>query len=398
MQQRRSFLLITIADLIARSAYQMGKTPLLPVFAASLGAGDVLLGMIVAVSTLTGMVLKPFVGIFSDRWGRRRWLLIGTAFFAGMPFLYRFVHTPEQLFAIRMVHGLATAIYGPVTLAYVAELSSPRQRAGRFGFFSLARSAGYIIGPALAGWLLLTLDPVQVFTIIGLLSTIAFIPVLLLPEPESIRSIRRQPLAHQIERALRIGSNTPAIWISGTLDGAVYIASYALKAFLPVYGAALGMSIAQIGLFFSLQEGTSMLLKPAGGRVGDRWGPITAVSIGMILFGGTLPLLMQAPSVSAVFGLAALYGAAQALIFPSTTALVANKVDPAHLGAGMGLTGALDNLGKAIGPVLGGLLIARFDFAFTLLLLGAMLIAGALLVRIAAPTDRWTGVLVDDRG
>ncbi|MEE8363751.1 MAG: hypothetical protein V3S18_06755 [Dehalococcoidia bacterium] len=51
----RYFLYITAADLTVRSAYQMGKTPLLPIFAAGLGASDVLLGFIGSVSTLTGM-------------------------------------------------------------------------------------------------------------------------------------------------------------------------------------------------------------------------------------------------------------------------------------------------------------------------------------------------------
>ena len=93
--RRKDFIYITVADFIVRTAYQMGKTPLLPVFAASLGASNALLGFIVSVSTLTGMVLKPFIGILSDRWGRRWWLIIGTAFFAVMPFLYRFVDSPR---------------------------------------------------------------------------------------------------------------------------------------------------------------------------------------------------------------------------------------------------------------------------------------------------------------
>ena len=100
MPPPRNFAYVTAADLLARSAYQMGKTPLLPIFAASLGATGTLLGFIVSVSTLSGMVLKPFIGIFSDRWGRRGWLIAGTLFFAVMPFLYRFVYTPEQLLAI----------------------------------------------------------------------------------------------------------------------------------------------------------------------------------------------------------------------------------------------------------------------------------------------------------
>ena len=88
-------LRLTGADLIVRTGYQMGKTPVLPIYAATLGATDWFLGVIVSVSTITGMVLKPTVGLLSDRWGRRWWLLSGTAFFVVMPFLYRFVHTPR---------------------------------------------------------------------------------------------------------------------------------------------------------------------------------------------------------------------------------------------------------------------------------------------------------------
>ena len=106
MIRSRAFAYVTAADFTVRSAYQMGKTPLLPIFAASLGAGDVLLAFIVSVSTLTGMVLKPFIGVLSDRWGRRIWLIVGTVFFALMPFAYRFVPTPEPLFAVRLIHGL----------------------------------------------------------------------------------------------------------------------------------------------------------------------------------------------------------------------------------------------------------------------------------------------------
>lgn len=384
MQRQRNFTLITLADLIVRSAYQMGKTPLLPLFAASLGAGDVLLGLIVSVSTMTGMVLKPFIGAFSDRWGRRAWLIAGTLIFAGIPFTYRFVNTADQLFYLRIIHGTATAIYGPVTLAFVAEQTLPVQRAGKFGLFSLARSAGYIIGPAAAGWLLMHLDPAQVFTIIGLISCLAFIPVLLIKKPSGPVNKTNPPLARQIKEALKSGGKTPAIWISGGINASVYIALYALKAFLPVYGVSLGMSIVQIGFFFSIQEASSMILKPLGGRLGDRFGHLTAIGAGMLLYGLILPLLTRAPGFGAIMILAAFFGGAQALVFPSTTALIANQVDKQHLGAGMGLRGSLNNAAKVTGPILGGLLITQFDFAYTLQLLGLLLLFSGSAVLLSA--------------
>jgi MFS family permease len=73
---------ITGADLIVRTGYQVGKTPLMPLFAASVGAGELLIGAIVSVSTMTGLILKPLFGLLSDRWGRKLWLLIGLPYSA----------------------------------------------------------------------------------------------------------------------------------------------------------------------------------------------------------------------------------------------------------------------------------------------------------------------------
>ena len=216
---------------------------------------------------------------------------------------------------IRLVHGLATAIYGPVTLAYVVE-QTKHQRAERLGWFGMARSAGYIVGPAAAGWLLLTMEPVQVFTVIGLMSSLVFLPVLLLPESVPLVKKSRAPLRQQVIEAFRLGSRTPAVWLSGSLEAAMFIALYAIKAFLPVYALSVGLSVVLIGLFFSVQEAVHLVLKPFGGRLGDRRGYMWAICMGMVLLGVTLPLLTipRTGWASAWIGLSAVMGVAQALV------------------------------------------------------------------------------------
>ncbi|UCG22624.1 MAG: MFS transporter [Chloroflexota bacterium] len=381
MIRDRSFLNITIADLVARLAYQMGKTPLLPIFAASLGASDAFLGIIVSVSTLTGMILKPFIGILSDRWGRRLWLLVGTAFFALMPFTYWLVHTPTQLFLVRIIHGTATAIYGPVTLAYVTE-QSPGSKAERLGWFGMARSAGYIVGPALAGFMLLRMQPAAVFTVIGLLSAAVFLPILALPESRPTRdsNSKRSSLRSQVQDAVRACSRTPAVWLSGGLEAVAFIALYATKAFMPLYALSIGINVAVVGLFFALQEALYMILKPLGGRFGDRLGYLWAICLGMLLLGMTLPLLPWTKTSLTLLALAGCMGLSQAVIFPSTTALVSAQIDGRNLGAGMGMIGALRNAGKVLGPLLAGLLIRQLDFGTTFNVLGIILLLGAMFV------------------
>ena len=385
---------ITLADFIVRSAYQMGKTPLLPIFAASLGASDALLGLIVAISTLTGMATKPLFGLLSDRMGRRLWLLIGTLIFAGVPFLYQLIETPGQLIVIRLLHGTATAIYGPVTVAYVAERSGKR-KAERLGWFGMARSGGYLVGPVVAGWLLLSLEPVTVFTLIGALSLAAFVPVLALggDEPDTHgtalprqENTGTQPGAKAFTvRAMRGLLNgqaavvrAPAVWLSGALEAAVYVVTYVIKAFLPIYALTSGYSTVEIGLFFSAQEGALILLKPWGGRLGDRLGHFRAVSLGMICLALCLPFLLTATGTIGLLAVAVAMGAAQALIFPATVALIAEQVPAGQVGAGMGLAGSLKNAGKVVGPLLGGLLIAGLGYGGMLWMVAGILLAAAL--------------------
>ena len=383
MRRGRPFMLLMLADFLARSAYQMGKTPLLPIFAAGLGASGAFLGMIVSISTLTGLFLKPLFGILSDRWGRRVWLLIGAGFFAFIPFFYRFIQTPEQLLAIRLAHGLATAIYGPVTLAYIAELSRGGRVAEDIGWFGMARSGGYIVGPALAGWLLLSLDAVAVFTIIGLLSCAVFLPVLRLPAAPARKAQKRKPLLRHIRNAIGDGARTPAIWLTGSLESISFVALYTLKAFLPIYALEAGVSVALVGLFFSLHEAVHLLMKPACGRLGDRFGYLPAISLGMLLLALSLPLVNVLDQGALFLLPAVMMGIAQALIFPAAIALVSDRISPQHLGAGMGLIGMMQNFGKVAGPVLGGLGIASLGYESALLALSALLGIGTLLIWLA---------------
>lgn len=397
VKRSRPFLLLMLADFLARSGYQMGKTPLLSIFADALGASGAFLGAIVSVSTITGLVLKPFFGILSDRGGRRVWLLIGTCFFAFMPFLYGFISSTEQLFVIRLAHGLATAIYGPVTLAYIAELSrgdtggltSDRRHrsadadpsvAENIGWFQMARSGGYIVGPALAGGLLTVMDPAAVFTVIGLISCAVFVPVLGLPDTRPEKRQKRKPLPQHVRNAIRDGGRTPAIWLTGSLESITFVALYTLKAFLPIYALDAGVSVALVGSFFSLQEAMHVIAKPYCGRLADRRGHLLSISAGMLILAASLPLVRVLDAGAAFLAPALMMGLAQALIFPAAIALVSDRISPEHLGAGMGLIGMMQNFGKVAGPILGGLAIQALGYEATLLCLSAMLVLGTVVI------------------
>jgi MFS transporter, DHA1 family, multidrug resistance protein len=137
-----AFIAIVFASLLSRLGYQMARTPVLPIFAADLGAMPELIGVIVAASTVTGVFFKLPSGALSDVLGRKRMMVLGAFFFAAPPFLYPFVHDPWSLLALRFVHGFATAIFSPVASAYVASLAEVPGSAGSLRRTTSARPEG----------------------------------------------------------------------------------------------------------------------------------------------------------------------------------------------------------------------------------------------------------------
>jgi MFS family permease len=383
----RPFVAICAADLIVRSAYQMGKTPLLPIFAATLGATDLYLGFIVSVSTLTGMVLKPVVGLLSDRWGRRPWLLLGTMLFGVMPFFYLLIHSPGQLLAIRLVHGTATAIYGPVTVAYVVELAD-KSRAESIGWFSMARSGGYILGPALAGWLLLAFAPRFVFVIIGGLSLMAFIPILMLGETHRRSRSDEPQWPRQLGRAAGTVMQSGALWLASGLEMVMFVGLYAARTFLPLFGLTIGLNVAQIGLYFALQESITVLLKAPGGRLGDKRGHLKTALGGMALLALAFILISTADRLWMLFLSAILAGAGQGLIAPNTIGLLSRQLHSDCLGTGLGVMGTLQNGSKVLGPVVAGLLVASLDYRGMFLVIGYGLLATTALLALLVARHR----------
>jgi len=358
---RSNLARLFLADFIVRGFYQIGKTPLLPLFAASIGAGELIIGFIVSVSTMTGMLLKPVFGILSDRWGRKVWLLVATILFSGMPFLYQFVTTEQELMVLRLFHGISTAIFGPVSLAYVAGINA-KNLGERIAHFGISRLLASLLAPLIAGVLLTFLDFQTVFLLIGFCSLLAMIPIFFLSEKHVTKPQKQVSIANQFYSSFKYSVGISAIWLAGFLELMVYLTIYAVKAFLPLFIISQeGGTVLQAGLFFFVQELSHIIFRPVGGRLSDRNSQSIVIIIGMISISIGLCLLTNLPDNLLLIS-AILFGVGQGLIFPSSVSLLSKKTHDAHIGAAMGLYGALRNLGKVIGPVIAGTMLSLYSY------------------------------------
>ena len=363
-------------DLINRSMYMTGKF-VLPFFASNLGANSILIGTISSISAITGMILKPIIGVIGDMTNKTKLLLFACMIFAFTPILYLFISEPYHLISLRLFHGLATAIFGPITLAVIASIYIEK-RATYLGWFGTARSMGYVLGPVIGGSLLIFLESKYIFLITGLISFISFIPMLFLllnksnlqkPDQQSFVKFKInlfQNLRTDITKLIL----TPQLWIVIIIEWCFYSVFYAMKIFIPLYLVNSGYNTFFAGSFITVIELIHILTRPAGGIIGDKTGYYPSIIIGLLILGLSMFFVSLSFDKTILIIPALLIGISQALVLPSSMALAANTVHKDKISTTMGLIGSFRNGGKIFGPIVIGYLINIYNYKFTFTIIG----------------------------
>jgi len=375
------FLTLVIAGMLSRFSYQMGRSPVLPRFAQDLGASPELIGLIVAASTITGIFIKLPAGALSDILGRRRMLLLGALFFAGPPFLYPLVTEPVGLLLLRFLHGFATAIFSPVAAAYVADLFQ-KGRGEKLGWFASANDVGATLGPLVGGFILFaTGNYSNTYLVVGALGVLPLLMVLRLPSEERrtvSASANPKRWAEFKTGVVEVVSNR-AVIIASALEAAMYVGYGAFLGFFPIYAQGVGHNDAAIGLIMGAQLATTMIGKPAGGWLSDRFGRKPVILLGLGLCAVMLPVVVLGATFWSLFIFSCLFGLGVAIVTPSTTALVADLARAGRMGSAMGVFGTIWDSGEAAGPILAGFLIASFSYFGSFLVISGLMVTAAVI-------------------
>ena len=380
MTSSRSFLLICTVGIFCFISYNMVRMPVLALFAEHLGAGPERIGLIVSVSTLTGVLLKLPSGALSDIYGRRFLLRIGVVAFGLPPFLYLFITDLNSLTALRFVHGLATAIFAPSALATVAELYRER-RGAALGTYTACTQSGALLGPFIGGYLAHVAGFDFAFVTAGVCGCIAIVLFYSLHLDVATPRVHQKgmrPLLAEMWKGFVIVARNRKVLITSATDGAKMIANGALMAFLPLYGLTVGLNPGEVGLLFSVQAGTSFFSKPIMGRVSDRVGRQPLIIIGLLICAATFVCIPHVSIFAVLLLLSAGFGFGEAVVSSSSSAFVADSSEFKTLGAGMGMQGTIGDIGHASGPLLAGILIANMSYAGAFTIIASLQVAAAL--------------------
>lgn len=321
---------------------------------------------------------SPILGTLSDRYGRRRVLLVSLA---GGMIDYAFMAWAPGFWWLFLGRGIAglTAANAAVATACLTDITPPERRTRAFGLLSACFGVGFILGPVIGG-MLGTISVRAPFVAAALLVMVNFIVALLvLPETRTVKPERIDPAAFHPLAPLRWIGAFPALLpllsifivlsIVGEVGGTVWV----------LYGqdkfswdtATVGLSLAGFGFFHALAQAF------VAGPLSERWGERSALVVAMICDSAAYIAIAFATRGFVAFLLFPLFclgGIGQ----PALLSLMTKRVDADEQGRLQGVLGSLTSLASMIAP----LAISEIYFASREVFPGLVWVLGASLLLI----------------
>ncbi|MET1101265.1 MAG: MFS transporter [Pyrodictiaceae archaeon] len=328
-------------------------------------APNTTIGVIFSLGGLTLALAQVPVALAADRYGRRRFIFLGSLVVAvsvagigyagslaellglrGLSLPLGWDGSTLLLALLRVIQGLGAAATWPIMMALLSVIV-PEELLGTamgvFGAsFGLGMSLGPVLGPALA-----TMDIHLPFTVAGILGVVAAGSALLLPEARA-RVVRRR------RRRILIAPDLLALSI------VAFTLLYTMASLVVIYPRymikMLGLGMSDVAIAMAFAGLTYTLLQPATGKLADKLDKKLLIVPGLPVAGISALAAIVSASPALVYMSMLFFGLAGALVFPAASSLVGIRAPEGMEGAYMGFYNAMLSLGVTVSPIIVGLL------------------------------------------
>ncbi len=340
--------------------------PLLPFYSEHFGADPFVVGLVMASYSLAQFAAAPFWGRLSDRVGRRPVLIVSLAGGAAAYIWLGYADELWMLFAARLAGG---AMAGNISaaFAYMADITTPENRAKGMGLIGAAFGLGFIAGPAIGG-LLAGSDPAladyrtPALAAAGLSFLALGMSFAILKESLSQEVRRRMAEKPRAQRwaQFRAALARPRV---GGLIGLTFLATFVFAGMEATFALwsnrQFGWGPAQNGYLFAFIGILSATIQGGFiGRLAKKFGEARliifgtgalAIGLGLIPFSTSLPYLL---------GAMVFLGIGFSVMSPSLNSLVSLQVGAEDQGGIMGINRSANTLARVLGPAWAGYLFA----------------------------------------
>ena len=324
--------------------------PLLPFYATTFGASPVVVGLLFASFSLAQLFASPVLGAWSDKWGRRPILIFSLVGTVVSFVMLAVAHSMAMLFAARIVDGLSG---GNITTAraYIGDIATEENRAKSFGMLGAAFGLGFIIGPALGGLFAHISYTAPIWAAAAITVVATFLAWFWLPETvHRVNAVSGSPW-----QALRDLSGRPNLRRLLAIDFLYWSSFGVYQTTFALFGAHrfgfdathTGYLLAAFGFLGVIVQ--VVLVGPIVKRLGEKHTLMVGLIFAAVGWGGSAMThslwVFIAMLVPGAIGIG--------LCNPSLVSLVSGAAGRHEQGRVQGAAGALESLGRTIGPIWG---------------------------------------------
>jgi MFS family permease len=371
------------------SAYYLAA----PLLMIELKASPIELGLFGSIASAVQMMLAHRMGPLSDRFGRRRLILLGPLLFAFSCVLAAMVNRVWAVLMLSALNGFCLSLFWPSMQAWVAEFPKEAGLARNIGTLNMAWTASLLLGPALSG-VFFGLHPRLPFLLAGCLALGLFLL--------SHGSIHDRPAGHKTAEADAEGTLSSwhrkflhASWIANFISwfmmGNARFQFPKLARELGSSPQAVGLLMGCLGLFLFL--GFFLL------REVDLWHFRRRYLFGAQALAAAGLSVLSVSDSAFLFALALMAIGLSASVTYYSSLFYAVRLSP-QIGKGTGFHESVLSTGALAGPLLGGLGATfsglRAPYLICLLFLAAAVGCEAALLRRKEPPDRTQSKLKTD--
>ncbi|MDQ6419166.1 MFS transporter [Paenibacillus sp. LHD-117] len=380
--QRGLFTIVTILYWTSMYIY----VPTLSPYLKDSGYSLQFIGIVLGSYGFVQMLVRFPLGLFSDRWGKRKpFILLGMLTAAASCLLFVIPGSWIWPLAGRVIAGVCASTWVAFTVMYAGFFGSGGT--GRaMGNISLMTVSGQMLGMLLSGWLTDRFSPDAPFLLGAAVAIAGLLLALLLRETPSERNGQSGMSVAKIASVVRDATLLRVSLLSILAHGVLFITMFG---FTPLKAAELGANGTQLTLLvFSFMLPHAIASFGSAAWLVPRFGYWPTIAAGFVVSGICTGLMAAAPSLEWLYVTQAVNGLAQGLHLPLLLGLAIRDVDGSSRATAMGMYQALYAIGMFSGPFLAGWLNESWglDSGF---LFGAMLAAAAsLLVWRWAARDR----------
>ncbi len=360
IRQRQLFHRLFLINFLITFGFAVCDT-FFPLFCQDLGAKGILLGVAVSGYAFAKIVLSPVMGKLGDRLGCKILIRYSLALYMLISCSYLLIDNPLQIVIARLLQGVGYAMFRPAVQSFLAAQITPQHRGTSMGTFDISFYAACCIGPIIGGAVKNKWGFQGLFVILTLCCVAAFVIALqsLSLAAEKKKPYKATPTSFTIATLLSLDPR------DGTFRGLLaYILGKGFgiatcATFLPIMlTSRTGINSLQIGIVTaSATLVMTVLLRPMG-KITDRLSYSILVALGGIIVPLLYLLLPIAESFGSVLVLTLLIGVFSSISQPAVSALLIAEGQRLGMSSILGIFNAFLNLGFALGPLIGSVLLS----------------------------------------